>query len=72
MYHDLFSGLVSAVLPVDKLVDNAVKIAEKIASLSKPVVSLAKEAINTGYEVPLQEGLHFEKRIFHTTFALVS
>ncbi|KXJ22827.1 enoyl-CoA hydratase, mitochondrial [Exaiptasia diaphana] len=66
----LQAGLVSAVFPVDKLLEKTLKTAEKIASLSKLSVGIAKEAINAGYEMPLQEGLHFEKRMFHSTFAL--
>ncbi|KAK3724976.1 hypothetical protein QZH41_005876 [Actinostola sp. cb2023] len=64
------AGLVSAVFPVDKLIHSALKTAEKIAGLSKLSTGIAKEAINAGYEMPLQEGLHFEKRMFHSTFAL--
>lgn len=63
------SGLVSKVFPVEELVNEAVKTAEKIAGLSKIAVQLAKEAVNTGYESSLSEGLHFEKRIFHSTFS---
>ncbi|XP_031562777.1 enoyl-CoA hydratase, mitochondrial-like [Actinia tenebrosa] len=66
----LQSGLVSAVFPVDELVNKAQKTAEKIAGLSKLSVGIAKETINAGYEMPLQEGLHFEKRMFHSTFSL--
>ncbi|CAF3059726.1 unnamed protein product [Rotaria socialis] len=63
-------GLVSAVFPVDKLVDEAIKTAEKIASHSRIVVQLAKEAVNTAFETTLAEGNRFEKRLFHTTFGL--
>ncbi|XP_037074083.1 enoyl-CoA hydratase, mitochondrial-like [Pollicipes pollicipes] len=63
------AGLVSKVLPPGELVDAAVKTADKMASHSKLVVQMCKEAVNAAYEMTLQEGLHFEKRLFHTTFA---
>nr|QBH73203.1 putative cyclohex-1-ene-1-carboxyl-CoA hydratase [Brunneria borealis] len=63
------AGLVSKVFPADKLVEEAIKLAEKISSHSQLIVSLCKESLNTAYETTLQEGLHFEKRTFHGTFA---
>ncbi|XP_066027139.1 enoyl-CoA hydratase, mitochondrial-like [Pocillopora verrucosa] len=63
------SGLVSKVFPAEELVDEAIKTAAKISSLSKIAVQIAKEAVNTGYEMSLAEGLHFEKRMFHSTFS---
>ncbi|CAL7942156.1 unnamed protein product [Xylocopa violacea] len=63
------SGLVSKVFPADKLVAEAVKLGEKIASHSQLIVGMAKESVNTAYETTLKEGLHFEKRMFHGTFA---
>eukprot|EP00118_Oscarella_pearsei_P011360 m.75871 g.75871 ORF g.75871 m.75871 type:complete len:289 (+) comp35960_c0_seq8:3086-3952(+) len=63
------SGLVSKVFPVDQLLDEAVKLGEKIGELSPLAIAMAKEAVNTSYEVSLKEGLHFEKRLFHGTFA---
>lgn len=63
------SGLVSKVVPADKLVAEAVKLGEKIASHSQLIVAMAKESVNTAYETSLKEGLHFEKRMFHGTFA---
>jgi len=62
-------GLVSKVCPVDTLVEESVKTASKIAGQSKFITQLCKEAINTGYNMTLDEGCHFEKRIFHATFA---
>jgi len=62
-------GLVSRVVPAAELVEEALKVAEKIAGLSRPVVMLAKEAVNAAYETTLTEGLKFERRVFHSTFA---
>jgi len=62
-------GLVSSIHPPSELVDAAVKLGEKIASHSKLIVAMAKESVNNSYEMGLREGLHFEKRIFHATFA---
>lgn len=63
------AGLVSRIFPADQLVSEAVKLGEKISSHSQLIVALCKESVNTAYETPLQEGLHFEKRMFHATFA---
>ncbi|XP_052069796.1 enoyl-CoA hydratase, mitochondrial-like [Mytilus californianus] len=63
------AGLVSKVFPVDQLVDEAIKTAEKISSYSKITTAMCKEAVNASYEMSLKEGLHFEKRIFHASFA---
>ncbi|XP_043276876.1 probable enoyl-CoA hydratase, mitochondrial [Venturia canescens] len=63
------SGLVSKVFPADQLVAEAVKLGEKIASHSQLIVAIAKESVNTAYETTLREGLHYEKRAFHATFA---
>ena len=64
------SGLVARVVPADKLFDEALAIAAKIAGYSLPVVLKVKEAINRAYESSLAEGLLFERREFHSTFAL--
>jgi enoyl-CoA hydratase len=63
------AGLVSKVVPAPDLVNEAIKTAEKISSFSKIATSMCKEAVNIGYEMTLKEGLHFEKRLFHATFA---
>ncbi|KAM3606527.1 uncharacterized protein V6R79_017967 [Siganus canaliculatus] len=63
------SGLVSKVYPADQLVSEAIKCAEKIASNSKLVSAMAKEAVNAAFELTLAEGNRFEKRLFHATFA---
>jgi len=64
------SGLVSRVVPLEKLLDEALKAAEKIAGFSLPAVMMAKEAVNRSYETTLSEGLRFERRVFHSMFAL--
>ena len=62
-------GLVSRVLPLAELLPEAIKVAEKISSLSRPVVMMAKECVNRSYESTLAEGVLFERRVFHSTFA---
>jgi enoyl-CoA hydratase len=62
-------GLVSRVVPLERLMDEAVAAAEKIASLSLPITMIAKEAVNRAFETPLAEGVLFERRTFHATFA---
>ncbi|EFA77414.1 enoyl-CoA hydratase [Heterostelium album PN500] len=62
------AGLVSRVVPAEELLAEAMKTAEKIASYSQLTVSMAKEAVNSSYELTLKEGIHFERRIFHATF----
>ena len=64
------SGLVARVVPADTLEAEAMALAGKIASHSLPVVLKIKEAINRSYESSLAEGLLFERREFHATFAL--
>jgi enoyl-CoA hydratase len=64
------SGLVSRVVAADSLIDEAMKTAEKIASQSLPVALIAKEAVNRAFETTLKEGMLFERRVFHATFAL--
>jgi enoyl-CoA hydratase len=64
------AGLVSRVVAADKLLDEAIKVATEIASLSRPAVMMAKEAVNRAYETTLAEGVHFERRMFYATFAL--
>ena len=62
-------GLVSRVIPADKLVDEAVATAQKIAELSLPIVMMAKESVNRAFETTLNEGVRFERRLFHSAFA---
>ncbi|MEX0953835.1 MAG: enoyl-CoA hydratase [Rhizobiaceae bacterium] len=63
------SGLVSRVVPLNDLIEETLKAADKIADLSLPSVILAKEAVNRAYETTLAEGLRFERRVFHSLFA---
>src|SRR5687767_5472907 len=64
------AGLVSRVVPLEKLVEEALAVAEKIAGYSLPVVMMIKESINRAYETPLAEGVLFERRVFQSQFAL--
>jgi enoyl-CoA hydratase len=63
------SGLVSRIVPLTDLVDEAVKTAQRIADMSAPVVMMVKDSVNRSYETTLAEGVHFERRLFHSTFA---
>ena len=65
------AGLVSRVVPPEKLLDEALAAASAIASYSLPAVMMAKEAINRAYESPLNEGMLFERRLFHSLFATI-
>jgi len=62
-------GLVSRVVPLDRLMDEAVAAAEKIAGLSLPITMIAKESVNRAFETSLAEGVLFERRLFHSTFS---
>jgi enoyl-CoA hydratase len=62
------AGLVSRVLPADQLLDEALKVAAAIASMSLPAVMIAKESVNRAYETTLAEGVRFERRVFHSLF----
>ena len=63
------AGLVSRVVPVERLLEEAIGAAASIAALPLPAVMMAKESINRSYESPLAEGLLFERRLFHSLFA---
>jgi enoyl-CoA hydratase len=63
------SGLVSRVVPAADVVEEALKAAEVIASKSKPVAMVAKEAVNAAFETGLAQGVLFERRVFHSLFA---
>ncbi|HXR87762.1 MAG TPA: enoyl-CoA hydratase [Stellaceae bacterium] len=62
-------GLVSRVVANDKLLDEAMKLADKIAAQSRPAVLAAKEAVNRAFESSLAEGVRFERRLFHALFS---
>ena len=64
------AGLVSRVYPVDVLLVETMKLAAEIASMSRPALYMVKEAINRAYETTLAEGLQFERRLFHSAFAM--
>ena len=64
------SGLVSRIVPADKLMDEVMAAADKIASMSQPVASMAKAAINRALETTLAEGMNVEGDLFAQTFAL--
>ncbi len=63
------SGLVARVVPAAELMNETLKCAEKIASMSRIAVMLAKESVNQAYETGLAEGIRFERRLFHASFA---
>ena len=63
------SGLVSRVVPAEKLLDEALDAAKKIASFSQPIAMMAKESVNRAFETTLAEGIRFERRLFHAMFA---
>jgi enoyl-CoA hydratase len=63
------AGLVARIVPLASLVDDAIKVAETVASMSLPSVLAAKEAVNRAFETSLAEGVNFERRIFHSLFA---
>jgi enoyl-CoA hydratase len=64
------AGLVSRVVPLERLMEEAMAVAQKIAGYSLPVAMMIKESINRAYETPLTEGVRTERRIFHSQFAL--
>ncbi len=63
------AGLVSRIVPAADLVDEAIKVAERIADMSGPAVAMAKEAVNRAFEINLAEGVRFERRLFQSSFA---
>ena len=62
-------GLVSRVVANDKLIEESLKLADKIAAQSRPAVLAAKEAVNRAFETSLAEGIRFERRLFHALFS---
>ncbi len=64
------AGLVSRVVPVDDLAEEAMKTATSIADKSLPIAMMTKEAINTAFETTLSQGIRFERRVFQSQFTL--
>ncbi|MGH7037630.1 MAG: enoyl-CoA hydratase [Stellaceae bacterium] len=63
-------GLVSRVVPAADLLAEAVKVALRICEMSTPVAMMVKESVNRAFETTLAEGVRFERRLFHATFAI--
>jgi enoyl-CoA hydratase len=64
------ANLVSRVVPAAALLEEAIKTAQTIAAMSLPIAMMTKESINRAYETPLTEGIRFERRVFHSQFAV--
>ena len=64
------AGLVARVVPAVSLMEEAMQTAVAVASMSLPVVMMTKESVNRAYETSLSEGIRFERRVFHSQFAL--
>jgi enoyl-CoA hydratase len=62
------AGLVSRIVPTDKLLEEAMAAAATIADMSLPIVMMVKDAVNRAYETTLAEGVQYERRMFHSTF----
>ncbi len=65
------AGLVARIVPAERLLEEALEAAEKIANFSLPVAMMVKECVNRAYETSLNEGLLLERRVFHAAFSLV-
>ncbi|MFJ4594909.1 MULTISPECIES: enoyl-CoA hydratase [unclassified Kitasatospora] len=63
------AGLVSRIVPAGQLQAEALAVAETIAAMSTPAAVMLKESVNRSYETTLAEGVRFERRLFHATFA---
>ena len=63
------AGLVSRVVKADELMSTAMETAAKIAGFSRPITMMAKEAVNANLEMPLSQGIQFERRLFHSMFS---
>jgi enoyl-CoA hydratase len=63
------AGLVARIVPLQSLLDEAIKVAATIAAMSLPSVLAAKESVNRAFETPQAEGVRFERRVFHSLFA---
>jgi enoyl-CoA hydratase len=64
------AGLVSRIVPAADLIDEAVKTAQRIAEMSRPIAMMVKESVNRAFETTLSEGVRFERRLFQATFAI--
>ncbi|MDA1323266.1 MAG: enoyl-CoA hydratase [Proteobacteria bacterium] len=64
------SGLVSRIVPAASLVDEAVKTAQLIATMSRPAAMMVKDVVNRAYETTLSEGVRYERRMFQASFAM--
>jgi enoyl-CoA hydratase len=62
------SGLVARVVPADRLLDEALKVAETVAAMPPLAAIAVKEMINAAFEMPLSQGIRFERRLFHGLF----
>lgn len=65
------AGLVARIIPADDLLEEVLKTAGSIAGFSRPSVYAAKETVNRAFETTLQEGLHYEQRVFYPLFSTV-
>ncbi|NKJ45799.1 enoyl-CoA hydratase [Burkholderia sp. SG-MS1] len=63
------AGLVSRVIPAASLLDESIAAAATISEFPLPAVMMVKESVNRAYETTLAEGVHFERRLFHSLFA---
>ena len=64
------AGLIARIVGADKLMDEAMDAASVIAGMSRPAVLINKESVNRSFETTLAEGIRFERRMFHSTFAM--
>ncbi len=64
------AGLITRAVPSDQLMQETLALAKKIAEMSQPVAMMIKECVNAAFETGLQQGINFERKIFHATFAL--
>ncbi|MCU6435162.1 enoyl-CoA hydratase [Undibacterium sp. Jales W-56] len=62
------AGLVSRIVPLDKLLEEAIGAATVIASMSLPIIMMVKDSVNRAYETTLAEGVQYERRLFHSSF----
>jgi enoyl-CoA hydratase len=62
------TGLVSRVVPLEKLMEEALAAAATIAAMSLPITMMIKDSVNRAYETTLSEGVQYERRLFHASF----